>query len=99
MKLDTIKKLEALAVNVVITPLKRDFASGILLMTYTSLSFSDVQILRIIEANEDSIRGTLLRSETKKPHGLPWPWAFPRMGASGSAEWVTPLIEFHVAIE
>ena len=99
MKLDTIKKLELLALNVEISPPKRAFASGILLMTYTSLRFSDVQRLRSFEVNEDSARGTLLRSGTKKHHGLSWPWACPRLGVDGSTEWVTPLLYFHIAHE
>ena len=99
MKLDTIEKPDALAVNVEITPFKRVCAPGIQLITYTSLRFSDVQRLRILEVNDDSIRGTLLQSKTKKPHGIPWPWACPRMGASGSTEWATPLIELRVAQE
>ena len=79
-KIDTIKKLDARAVNIEITPFKRAFASGSLLMTYTSLRFSYAQRLRSLEGNEDSVRGTLHQSETKKPHGLPWTWAFSRMG-------------------
>ena len=98
-KLDTIEKLESSALNVEITPFKRAFASGILLMTYASIRFSDVQRLRSLDVNEDSAHGTLLRSKTKKPHGLPWPWACPRMGVSGSTEWIAPLFEFHVARE
>ena len=99
MRLETIKQLGALSINVEMTPLKRAFASGIRLVTYTRLRFSGVQRFQSLEINEDSIRGTLLQSETKKPHGIPWPWACPRMGASGSTKWATPLIEFHVAHE
>ena len=76
MKLDAVKKLEPLAVNAEISPFKRAFASGILLMTYARLRFSDAQGLRSLDANEDSAHGTLLRSKTKKP---PWPSA--SMGA------------------
>ena len=98
-KLDAIKNIEDLSIYFEITPLKRSFSSGILLVAYTRLRFSDVQRLRILEIIEDSIRGTLLQSATKQPHCLPRPWACPRMGASGSTEWVAPLIEFHVARE
>ena len=97
MKLDTVKKIELMALNVEVAPSKRAFAAGILLMTYTSLRFSDVQRLRILEVNEDSIRGTLLQSKTKKPHGLPRPWACPHTGVTGSAMWINPLIDFHDA--
>ena len=96
-KLDTIKKLEALAVNVEVSPSKRAFAAGILLVTYTSLRFSDVQTLRTLSANGDSIRGTLLQSKTKKPHGLPWPWDCPRTGVTGPTNWIEPLLGFHKA--
>ena len=85
-KLDAIKKLASMALNVEIDPFKRAFASGILLMTYARLRFSDVQRLRILEVDADSGRGTLLRSKTKKPHGLPWHWVVPRMGVSGPTE-------------
>ena len=95
MKLDTIKKLEALAVNVEVDPSKRAFAAGILLMTYTSLRFSDVQRLRALSVNADSIHGTLLRSKTKKkPHCLPWPWACPCTGVAGATNWIEPLLDF-----
>ena len=97
MKLDTIKKLESMALNVEVAPFRRAFAYGILLMTYTSLRFSDVQRLRILELDEDSVRGTLLQSKTNEPHGLPRPWARPRMGVSGSTEWIAPVMELHVA--
>ena len=99
VKLDTVKKLENMALNVEVTPCKRAFASGALLMTYTCLRFSDVQRLRIHEVNEGSVRGTLLQSKTKKPHGLPWPWACPRMGVSGSTERIARLIDFRNAHE
>ena len=99
MKLDTIRKLESMALSVEIDPFRRAFASGILLMTYASLRFSDVQRRRIIEVGEDSVRGTLLRSKTKESHGTPWPWAIPLMGVSGSTEWAHRLIEFHVVRE
>ena len=68
-------------------------------MTYASLRFAGVQRLRSLEVDEDPAHGTALLSKTRKPHGLPWPWACPRMGVSGSTECVTPLIEFHVAHE
>ena len=68
-------------------------------MTYTSLRFSDVQRLRSLEVNDDSIHGTLLQSKTKKPHGLPWPRACPRIGVTGPTEWITPLMDFHTAHE
>ena len=99
MKLDTVKKLEEIALNVEVSPFKRAFDAGIILMTYTSLRFSDVQRLRSLEVDEDSVYGTLLQSKTKKPHGLPWPWACPRMGITGSAKWINPLLDFHDAHE
>ena len=37
MKLDTVKKLGELALNVGVTPSKRAFAAGVLLMTFSSL--------------------------------------------------------------
>ena len=69
MDLETIRNLEDSAANVEILISKRAFAAGILLMTYDSLRFADVQRLRSLEANADSIRGTLLTSKVKKQHG------------------------------
>ena len=43
--------------------------------------------------------GTLLRSKTKKPHGLPRQRACPRLGVTGSTEWITPLLDFHITHE
>ena len=97
MKLETVKKLEAIALDVTVTPFKRAFAAGALLMTFTSLRFSDAQRLRSPEKNDDSIFGTLPQSKTKRPHGLPWPWACPLTGASGSKDWVLPIFDFHQA--
>ena len=83
MKFGDIKMLGALSINVEITPIKRSFPSGILLMTYKSLRFSDAQRLRIIEINEDSARGTLPQSKNKKPptayrgHGHARAWVLP----------------------
>ena len=96
-KLETIKKLDELVANVEVAPFKRAFASCILLMAYASIRFSDVQRLRSIETNDDSIHGALLQSKTRKPHGLPRPWTCPRIGVTGPTEWVGPLIDFHTA--
>ena len=97
MKLDTIKKLEELALNVEVTPSKRAFADGALLMTFTSLRFSDAQRLRSLEMNDDSVYGTLFQSKKKRPHGLPWHWERPLMGVTGSNQWVLPIFELHRA--
>ena len=67
MKLDTVKKIEILALNVEIAPSRRAFDAGILLMTYESLRMSHVRRLRILDVDEDSIRATLLQSKTKNP--------------------------------
>ena len=64
-KLDAIKKLESMALNVEIAPFKRAFASGTLLVNYTSLRLSDVQRLRIPEVCEDSAHGTPIRSKRR----------------------------------
>ena len=72
-KLDTVKKLEQMALNVEISPIKRAFDSGILLVTYASMRFSGVQRLRSLEVNEDSAHGAPLQSETKRLRGPPWP--------------------------
>ena len=56
-KLDIVKKLETTALNVEVAPPKRAYASGILIKTYASLLLSEVQTLRILDANEDSAYG------------------------------------------
>ena len=81
MKLDTIKQIGSMALNVEITPFKSAFASGILLMTYASLRFSDVQRLRILEVDEDSAHGTLHQSKLRnrtgfRGHGRAQVWVF-----------------------
>ena len=96
---DTVEKLEPFPLNGEISPFKRAFATGIILMTYARLRFSDAQRLRILEADAGSVHGALLRSKTKKPHGIPRSWTFPHMGVSGSTEWATPVIEFRVTRE
>ena len=97
MTLETVKLLEGVATNSEVPPFKRAFAAGILLMSYTSLRFSDVQRLKSFEVNDDAAHGTLLTCKTKKPHGLDWPWACPRQGVSGSHDWVQPLLDFRAA--
>ena len=67
MKLDNVKKLEELTLNVEVAPFKRAFAEGVLLVTFTSLRFSDVQRLRSLEMNDDSVYGTLPQSKTRRP--------------------------------
>ena len=97
MWLGAIKKLESTALNVAVGLFKRDFATGVLLMTYASLRCSGVQTLRILEANVGPSQGTPMQSKTKKPPGIPRPWATHRMGASGSTNSVSPLIDFQDA--
>ena len=94
MAIETVELIDGIATNREVEPAKRAFAAGIFPMYYTSLRFSDSQRLRPFEVNEDSIRGALLSCKTKKPHGIDWPWAFPRMGMAGAAAWAHPLIDF-----
>ena len=63
MDIETIRRMEETAANVEIMIYKRAFAACILLMTYASLRFADVQRLRHLEAHADSIHGTLLTSK------------------------------------
>ena len=97
MEPDTLRKIERLSTNTEVGKYKRSFGAGILLMTYTSLRFSDVQRLASFDANEDSINGTLQASETKKPNGLNWPWACPRTGITGGRDWVKPILDLRAA--
>ena len=97
MAVSTIKLLEGIAINKEVTPFKRQFAAGILLMSYASLRFSDAQRLKSLEVNSDSVFGTLLHCKTKKPHGLDWPWACPIMGMTGTKEWIQPILDYRDA--
>ena len=97
MALETAKLIEGIATNPEVAPFKRAFAAGLLLMTYASLRFSGSQSLLTFEVNEDAAHGTLTSCKTKRPHGLDWPWACPRLGVTGSRDWVAPLVEFRQA--
>ena len=97
MALETVKLIEGISTNPEVAPFKRAFAEGVLLMTYASLRFSDSQSLLTFVVNEDSVHGTLTSCKTKRPHGLDWPWACPRLGVTGSKDWVAPLVEFRQA--
>ena len=97
IELDTAKAIEHIALNEEVCVHKRAFAAGILLMTYASLRFADVQRLRPFGVNEDSIRGTLLSSKTKKSHGQNWPWACPLMGLTGATDWIQPIAQLRAA--
>ena len=90
-KLDTVKKLEELALNVEVAPSKRAFSTGVLLMTFARLRFSGVQRLRILDMNADSAQGTFPQSKTNRPHGLPRPWDCPLTGMTGSGKCVLPI--------
>ena len=80
MALETAKVIGQISTSAEVCVRKRAFVAGILLATYASLRFADVQRLRPFGCNEDPIRGALLSSGTKKPHGQNWPWAFPMVG-------------------
>ena len=97
MTLNTVRALEEMALDTLVSPYKRAFAAGILLMTFASLRFSDAQRLRSFGINEDSVYGPLLACKTKKQHGQFWPWACPRQGLTGSRDWVQPLIDMRAA--
>ena len=97
MSLATIRKLEELASDKEVLSYKRAFSAAILVMSYASLRFADVQKIRTFEFNEDSVYGSLLSSKTRKQHGLNWPWACPRKGIIGTNEWVQPLLDMRTA--
>ena len=60
MRLTTIRALGGTAINKFVAPYKRAVADGVILTTYASLRFSDVQRIRSFGINEDSVRDTLL---------------------------------------
>ena len=94
MAIETIKLLEGVAANPARTPFKRQFAAGILMMSYDILRFPDARRLKTPQANSDSIHGTLLKCKTRKQHGLDWPRARPLMGIAGTAKWAQPILDF-----
>ena len=85
MSLSTVRMIEELATNPLVTPYKRAFAAGILLMAFASLRFPDAQRLRTFEVNDDSVHGALISCETKKQHGQFWHWACPAKASLGPA--------------
>ena len=97
MPIETAKLFGGVSTNKEVTPPKRAFAAGILLLSYAIQRISDVQRLGTFEVNSDSVHGTLLQCKTKEPHGLDWPWACPRTGMTGTLDWALPLIEFRTA--
>ena len=97
MEIEAAKAVGRLTINPEVCSCKRASAAGILLMTFGSLRFADVQRLETFEVNNDSVHGTLLCSKTKKPHGLNWPWTCPRAGITGSTEWDLPLVHLRTA--
>ena len=97
MDIDTIRKLENTATDVEVELNKRAFSDGILLMTYASLRFADVQRLRSFETNEEFAQFTPLTSKAKKQHVEHWPWARPMMGISRCANWIQPFLAFRKA--
>ena len=97
MSIATVRALEDIACNILVTPYKRAFAAGVLLVTYASLRFSDFRRIRPFEINEDSVHGTLITCKTKKVHGQFWPWACPREGITGSREWARPLVDMRLS--
>ena len=99
MDIETIRNLEGPATNVAILIRKRAFAAGILLMNYDSLRFADVQRLRPIGANADSIHGTLLTSKVKKQHGQNLPRACPRMEITKRTDWAQPWLDLRTAYQ
>ena len=64
MEVSTVRKLEELACNKEVSAYKRAFAASILVMTYASLRFADVQHIRTFETNGDSTHGTMASSKT-----------------------------------
>ena len=97
MSLVTVRELEELAPSKEVCMYKRSFAAAILVMTYDSLRFADAQKIRTFDCNDDSVRGTLTSSKTKKQHGLNWPWACPRKGIIGTSERAQPLLDVRSA--
>ena len=97
MAIETAKLLEGVATNKAVAPSKRPFGAGILLMSYASLRFSEVQRLETFDVNSDSAHGTFPQCKTKIPHGADWPWAFPRLGMTGTVDRAMPLIDFRTA--
>ena len=97
--LDLLRRFDSIACDQMVTSGKRLFASAIILMTLTSLRFADVQRLKSLVSDKSSIHGTLLTSKTKRPHGLDWPFACPKIGFCGNEDWFLPILQFRTAHE
>ena len=97
MDIGTIRKLDNAAANVDVALNKRAFSDGIPLVKYANLRVADVKRLLSFEINEESIRGNLLTSKTKKQQRQQWPRACPRMGIAWCTDWVQPLLDLRHA--
>ena len=86
--LDLLRRFDSIACDNLATSGGRLFDSAIILMTLTSLRFADAQRLKSLVSDKSSIRGTLLTSKTKRPHGHDWPFARPKLGVFGGRELV-----------
>lgn len=92
MPIATIKIPEERAISKEVTPPNRQFAAGILFVSFARLRFSHARRPKWFEVNEDSICGTLRTCKTHMRHGLDWPWACPLMGMTGSTSRAQPLV-------
>ena len=99
MAIETAKLLEGVSANPDVAPFKRQFAAGILLMSYDSIRFFVAQRLKTFEVKSDSIRGALIACKTRKQHGIDWPWACSLMGITGAAKLSQPILDFRAAQE
>ena len=65
MSPSTLLAIEEADANKLTAPYKRSFEAGILLVTYSSLRFSDPQRILPFEVDEDSMRGALFNLRRK----------------------------------
>ena len=97
MDMGAVRRIGILSTNPAVCLLKRAYAAGISPMTYACRRFADAQRLRTPEANEDSARGAVADSKTKKQHGQHWPRDCPLMGITKSTERANPLLEMRAS--
>lgn len=70
MDLATVRGVERIALYDEVCFYKRPYGAGIILVTYDSIRFTDVQMLRASEVNSDSAHGTLIalqNEDTARP--------------------------------
>ena len=94
MEADTIRRLEELASDMDVTPLKRLFCATSALMTYARIMSSDEHRIKDFDANADPARVTLTVDKARMQKGLQRPRAGPIDGITGSSDRIQLVFDY-----